>query len=111
MDTRKKILSQQFCEGAASATMLASWPQFVIVDAIKQISRSDSLMQLRNINGSRNGKRVLHESGGNGNYPLKCDSATLAAIVPLGIAGSRGEICIRLESRKVQLLDARSNHL
>src|SRR5258708_32534134 len=96
MDTREKILSQQFCEVSANATTLASWPQFVIVDAVDQISRSDSLMQLRNINGSRNGKRMLNESGGNGNYPLKWDFATLATIVPLGIAGSRWEICIKI---------------
>src|SRR5947209_12003211 len=75
---------------------MASWPQFVIVDAIYQILRGDSLMQLRNTNGSRNGKRMLHESGGNGNYPLKWRLATLAVIVLLGIASSRGEICIKI---------------
>src|SRR5258708_20728057 len=75
---------------------MASWSQFVIVDAINQILRSDSLMQLRNTNGPRNGKRMLYESGGNGHYPLKCDFATLAAIVLLGIASSRGEICIKI---------------
>ena len=66
------------------------------MEAIEQILRSDSIMQLRNTNGSRNGKRMLYEGGSNSHDTLKRGSATLAAIVLLGIASSCGEIRIEV---------------
>src|SRR5438270_634007 len=107
MEPREEMLRQQFCEVSAPADLftgrqnattvaMASWPVLVIVDTISQVARCDGLVQLRNTNGSRNGKRMRHEIRGNGYDPLKIDSAMLAVIVLLGIVSGRGKIRIKI---------------
>src|SRR5437773_4871873 len=97
MEPREEMFRQQFCEVSApagtftgredaTALAMASRPVLVIVEKIDQVARCDGLVQLGKTDGSRNGKRIRHESRGNGHDPLKNDPALLKAIVPLGIS-------------------------